>query len=185
MSCSGRLERGSRDLYCRGRPGAGCTSSETVGRRGRCSGAALCAECRGLVGGIGGSLVRSQRGQFQSGSKQNGARRGRLGRLGCKTEVARRRALNAVHGHVWHEASARVCVREHGWRSRHPQACGTCAERGLGQVLRPVWSAGYGWAVWTVVCGARWRKDRPWLPLYAAAQRACPGYVSEREGGQW
>jgi hypothetical protein len=38
--------------------------------------------------------------------------------------------------------------------------------------------------VWTVVYGACWREDQPWLPLYASAQRACPGSVDEREGGQ-
>jgi hypothetical protein len=54
MSSNGGLENGPRVLYHRSGLGLGCTSSEMVGHRGRCSGAALCAECSDLVGGVGG-----------------------------------------------------------------------------------------------------------------------------------
>jgi hypothetical protein len=122
MSSNGWLERGNRDLYRQGRPGAGCTSTETIGQGERYSGAALCAECSGLVGGISGSWVWLQREQFQCGSEPNGVRRGGLGRLGCKAGVAQR-AIDAMHVHVRHEARVSVCVRERGWHSRRPHAC--------------------------------------------------------------
>jgi hypothetical protein len=54
MSSNGGLEKGPRVLYHWSGLGLGCTLSEMVGRRGRFSGVALCAECRDLVGGVGG-----------------------------------------------------------------------------------------------------------------------------------
>jgi hypothetical protein len=54
MSSSGWLKRGRQVLYCQSGFGLGCTPLETIGRHGRFSGAALCAEWREQVGCVGG-----------------------------------------------------------------------------------------------------------------------------------
>jgi hypothetical protein len=120
MGSNGRLERGNRALYLRGRLGAGCTSTEAIGRGERWSRTALCTECSGQVGCVGGSRRWSQCGWFQCGCRQSGAWQGGLDQLWCNAGVACRSGLNAVHVHVRHEACASVCVRERGWRSWHP-----------------------------------------------------------------
>jgi hypothetical protein len=77
---------------------------ETIGRRGRLSEAALCTGFRGEVTSGDGWMVWSGRAWFQSRSNRNGARHGRLSRLGCGAWGAVQRALDAVHGHVRHES---------------------------------------------------------------------------------
>jgi hypothetical protein len=113
MSDRGGFERGPRVLYYRGRPGVGCTSSETVGHRGRLSGAALCAEFRGQVGGVGGWLAWSLSNRVQSRCGQNGVRCGRLGAPRCRARVALRRVFSVMHGHVRSCARGVLRVQEH------------------------------------------------------------------------
>jgi hypothetical protein len=78
---------------------------DAIGHRGRLSGAALCTDSRGRVSGIGGWTVWLRGVQFQNHGEGNGARRGRLGRLGCGAGAVLRRALDVVHVHVRHEAN--------------------------------------------------------------------------------
>jgi hypothetical protein len=167
---AGGSGRGASDFILSRGHGLGWISSDEIGRRGRCSGAARWTGSSHPIGGVGGGSVQSELARFQCGSDQNRACWGRLDRLGGRAWVARRRALDAVHGHVHHEANARVCARECEWRSRRPRACGAWSERGSGLDLQLVWSAGDGWVARAVVCGARWRGSRPWLPFYASAQ---------------
>jgi hypothetical protein len=54
MGERGGFQRGSRDLYGRGELGLGWMASDAIGRRGRCTGTALCAKSRGQVGCVGG-----------------------------------------------------------------------------------------------------------------------------------
>jgi hypothetical protein len=112
MSDRGAFERRPRVLYCRGRHGAGCTSSEMVGRHGRLSGAVLCAEFRGQVGGVGGWLVWSLSDRVQSRCGQNGVRCGRLGAPRCRARGALRRVFSVVHGRVRSCAGGVLRMRE-------------------------------------------------------------------------
>jgi hypothetical protein len=65
MVGSGGFQRKPRLITDGGAPGLACTSSETIGRRGRLGGAARCTESREVSGRVGGVLVRSEIGQFQ------------------------------------------------------------------------------------------------------------------------
>jgi hypothetical protein len=60
MRGRGEFQRGGSAFNCRSEPGLWCTTSETIGRRWRCSGAALCAKYRGLLGFVGGCVARSK-----------------------------------------------------------------------------------------------------------------------------
>jgi hypothetical protein len=61
-------------------PGHGCTvhSSDVIGRRGWCFWTALCAESRGVGGGVGGIRVWSENGRVQSELGRFQARWGRV-----------------------------------------------------------------------------------------------------------
>jgi hypothetical protein len=132
MSDRGGFERGPRVLYHRGRPGVGCTSSKTVGHRGRLSGAALCAEFRGQVGGIGGWLAWSLSDRVQSRCRQNGVRCGRLSVPRCRARVALRRVFSAVHGRVQSGAGGVLRMRERVAHSVHAGRLDRVGWRGQG-----------------------------------------------------
>jgi hypothetical protein len=75
----GRFVRGSSAIYYQDGFGLRCTMSETIGHRWRCSGAALCAKCRGLLSFVGGCVTRSKHGRVQSGHDRIQVRPGRYG----------------------------------------------------------------------------------------------------------
>jgi hypothetical protein len=79
MRGRGEFQRGGSAFNCRSEPGLWCTTPETIGRRWRCSGAALCAKCRGLLGFVGGCVARSKHKRVQLGYGRIQARSGRYG----------------------------------------------------------------------------------------------------------
>jgi hypothetical protein len=99
--------------------GLRCTTSKTIGRRWRCSGAALCARCRGLIGFVGGCVVRSEHARFQSGCDRIQARLDRVRARGGWATVASCWWLAAVQVLVQSGARRRVGAREHAARSAH------------------------------------------------------------------
>jgi hypothetical protein len=114
----GEGSRGSSWLINRGGGGGlRCTASETIGRRWRCSGAALCAMCRGLIGFVGGCMVRSEHARFQSGCDRIQARLGRVRARGGWATVASCWWHAAVQVLVWSGPRRRAGAREHAARS--------------------------------------------------------------------
>jgi hypothetical protein len=84
----GEFQRGGSAFNCRSEPSLWCTTSETIGRRWWCSGAALCAKCRGLLSFVGGCVARSKHKRVQLGYGWIQARSGRYGAPRCKVGVA-------------------------------------------------------------------------------------------------
>jgi hypothetical protein len=104
----GEGSRGSSwPIYRGGGGGLWCTMSKMIGRRWQCSGTALCARCRGLLGFIGGCVVQSKHGRVQSGYDRIQARPDGCGAPRCKVGWQRidvttpcRRACSARLGGV-------------------------------------------------------------------------------------
>jgi hypothetical protein len=95
-----RLPEGPQALYRRGELGLAWTSSDAIGRRGRCAGMASCAKSRGQVGCVGGWLFRLWHGRFQRGCGRNGVTRGPVGARQCRARVASRLQVDAMQVRV-------------------------------------------------------------------------------------
>jgi hypothetical protein len=98
-------------LYGGGELGPRWSRVNAIGLGGRCSGAALYAECSEVVVAVGGGTVRSGRPRVQTGRDCKQARRGRSERRGGKAGVALGRALVAAHGGVTPGSRACACAR--------------------------------------------------------------------------
>jgi hypothetical protein len=137
---------GWQDFYYRGGLGLGCTSPETIGQRGRCSGVVLCIESRKTNGSVGRWLAWSQTARVQFGHGQNRACRARYGERGGRAGVALRRGLDAMHDHVLHVASVCVCAWEHVSVLSALWACSALTEHRTGVVYGDAgWQMGIGW----------------------------------------
>jgi hypothetical protein len=119
-----------------------------IGHRWRCSGVALCARCRGLLGFVGGWVVRSEHGRVQSGYDRIQARPGGYGAPRCKVGVATRQRHHVVQTccsarlggvQVLRKAQHALCVLggtvASGWHGRGVVCGGSevAASRGIGR----------------------------------------------------
>jgi hypothetical protein len=155
---------------------------DEIGRRERWSGAALWAGSSHCIGCVGGGLVWSEWARVQCQNGRTRARRGRLGRLGCRAGVARRRTFDAVHRCAGCGAVVGVHASERACRSRRAERALARAEHGLERAPRSAWSAAAGWATWAVCLGVLWRGRGCWLAGEALVSNGrAPVGIGERE----
>jgi hypothetical protein len=122
----------------------------------------LYARCRGLLGFVGGCVVRSEHGRVQSGYDRIQARPGGCGAPRCKVGVATRRRHHAVQTCVQCEARRGAGARERAALS---------ARAGRHGGIRLAWSG----------CGVRWVRGGgvPWNWSWACWK--LDGEVTDRE----
>jgi hypothetical protein len=136
---------------------------DEIGRRERWSGTALWAGSSHCIGCVGGGLVWSEWARVQCENGRTRARRGRLGRLGCRVGVARRRMFDALHRGVGCGAVTGVHASERARRSWRGERALARVEHGLERAPQSAWSAAAGWATWAACLGGLWHGRGCWL----------------------
>jgi hypothetical protein len=177
----GESSRGSSWLINRGGGGGlQCTMSETIGRRWRCSGAALCARCRGLIGFVGGCLVQSEHEWFQSGCDRIQVRLGRVCARGGWATVASCWWHVAVQVLVRSGVRRRADAWEHAARSAHAGRHGGVGFAWSGSDMQWVRGGGFQWN-WSNTCrGVRRRGDGSRCGRCCPAQNGRPRWAWRR-----